>query len=148
MTGEAIPDALDALCDLWSGLAIAGLQVIDGPPWDVSGDFLAVGWDRSDSPSVSMTSTPFTAGMGRGREGFDVSNLLSLWLGDEATSIRVVRRQLFTTYKALTSALTTDRTLGGAVMSAWPSDLDMTPDINEAGQYVDLRFTVHCDAVN
>ena len=144
MNDSAIPDALDALFDLWSGLKLTGLQVIDGPPWDIEGDFLAVGWDRTDSPAVSQTSMPLTAGMHTARSGFDVSNVLSAWRGDAA--LRVVRRRLFTIYQQLTAALDTDRSLGGAVMTAWPSELDMTPDVGETGEFVDLRFTVHCDA--
>lgn len=144
MTGTAVPDTLDALYDLWDGLNIPGLQVIDGPPWDVTGDFLAVGWDRSEQPSVTLASTPLTGGMHLGREQFDVSNLLSLWLGNQP--LRVIRRQLFTTYAQLIAALDANRSLSGAVITAWPSALDMTADIAEAGEYIDVRFTVHCDA--
>lgn len=145
MSGTPIPDVLDHLVDLWTGLNLAGLQVVDGAPYDVTGDFLAVGWDRSDQPSVTWASQHFAAGGQRGRQTLEVSNLLSLSLGDQ--DLRAVRRQIFTTFDSLDAAVAADRKLGGLALEAWATAGDMTADVEETGDSVEFRFTVQINAV-
>jgi hypothetical protein len=145
MSGTSIPDVLDQLVAIWTAAGVAGLQVVDGTPYDVGNSFLAVGWDRSDQPTVAWTDAHYTAGGQRGKQAFDVSNLLSLGLGND--TMQAARRQIFTVFDVLAAAVAANRTLNGAVLAAWISAGDMTPAVSETGEYVDFRFTVHCDAV-
>ena len=144
MSGAKVADAVDALVDLWTGAGVSGLQVVDGAPYDVTGDFLTVGWTRV-GPSVSGKVAHFDRTGMRGQEAFEVACLLSLGLGN--VDMRAVRRQLFTTYDALAAALAADRTLGGAVMQAWIGTYDLVPVIDETGEFIDLAFSVACAAV-
>lgn len=145
MTGTVVPDALAALVDLFAGANITGLTVVDGPPYDVPNNFLAVGWDRSGNPAVTGIAAHFTAGGARGQEAFEVSCLLSLALGN--TDMRALRQQIFTTYNTLAGLLVNDRRLGGVVLEAWISAYDLIPAVGETGDDVDFRFTVRCTAV-
>lgn len=145
MTGTAVADATDALIDLWTAANIAGLQIVDGAPYDVQGSFLAVGWTRDGQPGTTGLFSQFTAALSREREQFDVNCLLSLWLGDQ--SMRVVRRNIVTTLQQLESVVAANRTLNGAVMLARFTNYGVTTDVGETGGFVDHRFTVHCDAV-
>lgn len=144
MTGSAVPDALAALTALWAGLNIATLQVGDGPIYDPEIDFLAVGWDRSEQPSVIAQAANNDAGAMSTAEQFDVSCLLSMWAGN--SDVPTIRDAIFDVFAALKAALAADRQLGGLVDSTWITTYDYTPDAGEAGDQVDLRFTVHVGA--
>lgn len=138
-----IPTTLTNLTALWKGCGVTGLDVIYAFPYDVDTFWLAVGWDRSDQPSVSAVNTP--EGMRRGIEEYDVSCLLSLAHGDQ--DLPTVVGDLFATYETLIAALLADLTLGRTVVRAWPADYDLTPVSAETGDSAELRFTIHVEAI-
>lgn len=144
MSGTALDDALVALTALWSGLNIADLQVVDGPVYDTEIHFLAVGWDRSDQPAASSTADVLDLGSSSDLEKWDIACLLSLWNG--SGDVPATRAAAVGIYTQLKRALAADITLGGAADNAWMTAADYTPDVGEAGDQVDLGFTVHVEA--
>lgn len=137
---SAVPAALAALVATFTASKPAALQqVIDGPPYDPPNTFLAVGWDRSDQPAVSVQRDSGSAGYSE-RETFEVSCLLSF--GYDDPEVTTVRQTAFTVFEALCATLAADRTLGDVVMTSAVTAYEFTQTLTEAGAIADLRFTV------
>lgn len=149
MSGAStVPTVLGALIDLWDGLRLTAgsqpLQVEDGPVYDPKPAFLAVGWDRTDQPAIIAAASSVDLGLSNDAESYDVSNLLSLFVGN--SDLRTIREQLFATFTQIRAALITDPTLGGVCEFAEVTDFDYIPDEGETGDLVEVRFTVHVEA--
>lgn len=146
MSGSSIPAVLDYLVQLFTAANVSGLQVVDGPVYDVTRDFLAVGWDKSGMQgAVTGTVTPATQNLRVNREQYEVTCLLSLWVGTK--NLSTLRSQIFTTFDALDAALAADRKLGGLVFSAVVSTFVMDVAVEEGGEFIAYRFGIAIDAM-
>lgn len=137
----SVPDVLDALVALYTNLAVADLQVVDGPCYNNEGSFLAVGWHRKDDTAVTGTITPGN----RDVLDFDIPVLLSVWMDDEP--LGDVRRRLFNILDTLDAGLLAHRTLGGLVTHCVVTAFDMAAVIPSSGGYLDYQFAVTVQAV-
>jgi hypothetical protein len=120
-------------------------DIVYGFPYDVGSSWLAVGWDRSDQPSVTVVNDESDLGGVTGHESYDVSNLLSVHHGNEDLPGTVA--DLFAAYELLAAAVALNPTLGvPGVVRARVTDYDLTPNDTETGDSAELRFTVHVEA--
>lgn len=145
MSGSSVPAVTAALVDLWTGVAPTGLSVSDGPIIDPPGNFLAVGWDMTDSADgVAGQSSPADVGLAQNNEIYDVHCVLSFHEGssDAATA----RTELFAAFQLLDQALSGDPKLGGACMFAQIGTYRLEQGVAETGATAFLRFTVHVRA--
>lgn len=148
---STIPAALDALVAAASQ-AWPDVQVLDGgPTTEVSDDVIAIGYSGSPSEAdVRSTLTREQLDMQPDLESYDVSCMASAWRGDARRDGRpdaqTVRRRAFELLAGIRAELARDSRLGGAVMMARMSTLDMVADQTQAGPVCTVRFAVHIDA--
>jgi hypothetical protein len=155
VSGSLVHESLTALVLLWRAAAppimadsdpASGRRgVIDGPPYDLPERFLAVGWDRTEQPSVSAASVAASMSGTQSRESFDVSSLLSF--AYDAAEVTTVRGQVMAAFDAFAAALAADQQMDGLVMQAQITGYDMTPILTESASVLDLRFTTHVEAM-
>lgn len=145
MSGSSVPAVLTALTSLFTTAAPSGVTVSDGPIYDPPGNFLAVGWDMTDTADgVTGQSSPADAGLAQNDELYDVNCVLSFHEGSSDPT--TARAELFTAYNALDTALAGDHTLGGACMFAQIATYRLEQGVAETGSTAFLRFTVRVHA--
>jgi hypothetical protein len=148
---STIPAALDALVEL-ARRAHPDVQVLDGGPTvRVSDDVIAIGYSGSSTqPDVENTLTREQLEMMPDRESYDVYCMVSAWRGDahrgHRPDARTVRMRAFELLEGIRAELAQDSRLGGAVMMATLTTLDVVADQTESGPVCTIRFQVHIDA--
>lgn len=148
---STIPAALDALVAL-AERAWPDVQVLDGGPTvQVRADVIAVGYSGSATePDVRSTLTREQLDMEPDLERYDVLCMASAWRGsahrDGKPDSRTVRQRAFELLAGLRAELARDSRLGGTVMTARMTTLDMVADQTPDGPVCTIRFVVHVDA--
>lgn len=148
---STIPAALDALVAL-AKRAWPDVMVIDGGPTvDVDPDVIAIGYSGSPSePDVRNTLAREQLDMEPDRESYDVMCMASAWRGDAhrdgKPDSRTVREKALQLLAGLRDELARDSRLGGTVMMARMSTLDMMTDQTSKGPVCTIRFAIHIDA--
>lgn len=148
---STIPAALDALVAA-AVRAWPEVQVLDGgPTTEVSTDVIAIGYSGSTTePDVRSTLTREQLDMQPDLERYDVMCMASAWRGDAHRDGRpdaqTVRRRAFELLEGFRRELAEDPRLGGTVMMARLSALDMVADQTGDGPVCTVRFIVHIDA--
>lgn len=146
-----IPAALDALVAL-AERAWPDVQVLDGAPTtQVEADVIAIGYSGTPSePDVRSTTSREQLDMDPDMERYDVMCMVSAWRGtahrDNRPDAQTVRDRAFELLAGFRSALAVDSRLGGVVMMARLTTLDMVADQTEKGPVCTVRFVVHVDA--
>lgn len=148
---STIPAALDALVAA-ARRAWPDVQVLDGgPTTEVGDDVIAIGYSGSpDEPDVRSTLAREQLDLQPDLERYDVVGMVSAWRGDAHSGgrpdARTTRLRAFELLEGLRRELAADARLGGTVMMARLSTLDMVADQTQAGPVCTIRFTVHIDA--
>ncbi|MEV4096970.1 hypothetical protein [Streptosporangium saharense] len=128
------------------------MQVLDGgPTTEVRADVVAIGYSGSSEESdVRSTLTREQLDMQPDLERYDILCMLSAWRGDAyrdgLPDARTVRERAFELLAGIRRELAEDSRLGGAVMMARLSTLDMVADQTSSGPVCTVRFAVHVDA--
>ncbi|MGP4092930.1 hypothetical protein [Nonomuraea sp. KM90] len=149
---STIPAALDALVALAERAWPEDVMILDGPPTvDVEPDVIAIGYSGTPSePDVRNTLAQEQLTMEPDRESYDVMCMASAWRGDAhrggRPDTRTVRERALELIAGFRAELARDDRLGGAVMLARMSTLDMMTDQTKAGPVATVRFVVHIDA--
>ncbi|WP_433520142.1 hypothetical protein ACQP2T_63420 (plasmid) [Nonomuraea sp. CA-143628] len=148
---STIPAALDALVAL-AERAHPDVQVLDGGPTvEVRDDVIAIGYSGSPSEAdVRSTLSREQLDMEPDLERYDVMCMASAWRGDAhrggKPDSQTVRARAFELLAGLRNELADDSRLGGTVMMARLSTLDVVADQTNAGPVCTIRFVVHIDA--
>ncbi|MFI6732113.1 hypothetical protein ACIBI9_04200 [Nonomuraea sp. NPDC050451] len=148
---STIPAALDALVTL-AKRAWPDVQVLDGGPTvEVRDDVIAIGYSGSESqPDVQSTLAREQLDLEPDMERYDVMCMASAWRGDAhrdgQPDAQTVRNRAFELLAGLRDELARDSRLGGTVMMARLSTLDVTGDQTHNGPVCTVRFQVHIDA--
>lgn len=146
-----IPAALNALVAL-SEQAWPAVQVLDGgPTTQVQADVIAIGYSGSSTePDVRSTMTREQLDMEPDLERYDVMCMVSAWRGtahhNDKPDAHTTRDRAFELLAGIRAALAEDSRLGGAVMMARMSTLDLVADQTDKGPVATVRFVVHIDA--
>lgn len=144
MSGSSVHAALTALQTVYTAVAPDGWSVLARRPMDPRRRFLAVGWDNSDQPAVHVARSIVNAAGTQNSESVDVSNVLSVWAGNEVGA--EVEAEAFAAFDTFDAALAADLSLGGVVMIATVSTFEYSPMSAAEGQLAQIRFTVHVEA--
>jgi hypothetical protein len=149
---STIPAALDALVALAQS-AWPDVQVLDGGPTvQIEDDVICIGYSGStEDPDVRSTLAREQLDMQPDLERYDVMCMVSAWRGDahdadDQPAARSTRTRAFELLAGLRAGLAEDSRLGGAVMMARMSTLDMIADQTPAGPVCTIRCVVHIDA--
>ena len=148
---STIPAALDALVAL-AERAHPDVQVLDGGPTvEVKDDVIAIGYSGSENqPDVQSTLTREQLELEPDLERYDVMCMASAWRGDAhrdgKPDARTVRVRAFELLAGFRDELARDSRLGGVVMLAWLSTLEVVADQTKKGPVCTIRFQVHIDA--
>ncbi|GAA4221534.1 hypothetical protein FHR32_005129 [Streptosporangium album] len=148
---STIPAALDALVAA-AERAWPDVQVLDGgPTTEVSDDVIAIGYSGNAAESdVRNTLTSEQLDLQPDLERYDVLCMASAWRGDARRDgkpdARTTRLRAFELLAGIRRELAEDSRLGGVVMMARLSTLDMVADQTNAGPVCTIRFVVHVDA--
>ncbi|MFI8254081.1 hypothetical protein [Streptomyces filamentosus] len=149
MATSAVPFAIDALLEiLRAAPALAGVQVIDGPPTEDQSvsDQLFVGWQPGDSEGASLMQDFAYAGARRRNETAVINCWIDVWSGD--SSIRPRRLRAFELLAVVEDALrATDiapeaPTLGGTVQWSQLSAGALQQSLSDQGSRAGLGFSV------
>ncbi|MEV1245088.1 hypothetical protein [Nonomuraea sp. NPDC049750] len=149
---STIPAALDALVALAARAWPDDVQVLDGGPTvEVKDDVIAIGYSGSESqPDVQSRVTGEQLELEPDREAYDVWCMFSAWRGDAhrdgKPDARTVRRRAFELLAGFRDELGRDSRLGGTVMMARLSTVDVTADQTRNGPVCTIRVQVHIDA--
>ena len=128
------------------------VQVLDGgPAVEVRDDVIAIGYSGSESePDVRSTMSREQLDMQPDLERYDVMCMASAWRGDAHRGGRpdaqTVRNRAFAFLAGIRDELARNPRLGGAVMLARMSTLDVLADQTPSGPVCTVRFVVHVDA--
>lgn len=148
---STIPAALDALVAL-AVRAWPDVQVIDGGPTvNVQKDVIEIGYSGSTSePDVRSTLTREQLDMEPDMERYDVMCMVSAWRGDAHRAgkpdAHTTRTRAFELLGGIRTELGRDSRLGGTVMMARLSTLDVIAEQTPDGPVCTVRFQVHIDA--
>ncbi|MEV4180185.1 hypothetical protein AB0J28_01900 [Streptosporangium canum] len=148
---STIPAVLDALVAA-AERAWPDVQVLDGgPTTELRDDVIAIGYSGSAAESdVRSTLTGEQLDLQPDLERYDVMCMTSAWRGDAQRDgkpdARTTRRRAFELLAGLRRELAHDPRLGGLVMMARLSTLDLVADQTSAGPVCTVRFVVHIDA--
>lgn len=148
---STIPAVLDALVAL-AERAWPNVQVLDGgPTTNVEHDVIEIGYSGSpNEPDVRANLTREQIDMDPDHESYDVMCMVSAWRGDAHRDGRpdahTTRARAFELLAGIRAELARDPQLGGMVMLAQMSTLDMAADQTHAGPVCTIRFVVHVDA--
>lgn len=148
---STIPSALNALVAL-AERAWPDVQVLDGGPTvNVEKDVIEIGYSgETGVPDVRSTLTSEQLETQPDLERYDVLCLASAWRGDATRGgkpdARTTRERAFELLNGVRQELARDPRLGGTVMMARLSTLDMTADQTAEGPVCTIRFVVHIDA--
>lgn len=149
---STIPAVLDALVALAERAWPDAVQVLDGgPTTNVERDVIEIGYSGSTTePDVRSTLTREQLDMQPDLERYDVMCLVSAWRGDAnrggKPDARTTRNRAFELLAGVHRELALDPQLGGTVMMARLSTLDMAADQTGDGPVCTVRFVVHIDA--
>lgn len=136
---SALPAVFDTL--VASLVAVLGSgQVFDGPPaqyTDTRG--LSVGATRQDESVDWQAPTSDLAGAG---ETFTIRCLA--WAGSGATVFKPMRDQVAEYLTAVENVLSADRSIGGAVSTAWISGGTWMQEQTGQGALVTCEFRIGC----
>jgi hypothetical protein len=150
---STIPAALDALVALAErSRPDPDVQVLDGGPTvEVENDVIAIGYSGSvGQPDVQSRLTGEQLDLEPDREAYDVWCLFSAWRGDAhrggQPDAQTVRRRAFELLARFRDELARDSRLGGTVMMARLSTVDVTADQTRNGPVCTIRAVVHIDA--
>lgn len=150
---STIPAALVALVALAErARPDPDVQVLDGGPTvEVEDDVIAIGYSGSPSqPDVQSRLTGEQLDLEPDREAYDVWCMFSAWRGDAhrggKPDAQTVRRRAFEMLAGFHEELARDSRLGGTVMLARLSTVDVTADQTKAGPVCTIRAQVHIDA--
>ncbi|MER7126745.1 hypothetical protein [Micrococcus luteus] len=128
------------------------MQVLDGGPTvEVRDDVIAIGYSGSpEEPDVRNALTREQLDVQPDLERYDVVCMASAWRGDAyrdgQPDTRTTRLRAFELVDGVRRELAEDPRLGGVVMMARLSALDMVADQTGSGPVCTVRFTVHVDA--
>ncbi|MGR6922553.1 hypothetical protein ACU635_50580 [[Actinomadura] parvosata] len=148
---STIPAALDALVALAERVD-PDVQVLDGGPTvEVRDDVIAIGYSGSASqPDIQSRLTGEQLEVQPDHEAYDVWCMFSAWRGDAHRGGRpdaqTVRRRAFELLNGFRSELARDSRLGGTVMMARLSLVDVVADQTRNGPVCTIRAQVHIDA--
>lgn len=124
---------------------LTGVTVHDGPPTtSETPDWIAVGYQPGSTESVSMTWDWAQIGGSRSEETYDVLCSFATTSGDEGMTAR--RTRAIAIRDAIAAALSTDRTLGGAVRIAHLSEGVIHQEQTNRGAAIGFTFTLSCAA--
>lgn len=153
MATSAVPAAIDALLAiLRAAPALAGVEVIDGPPTgDMSAaDLVAVGWQPDDGEAATLAQNFAYAGARRRDEEFVISCWLESWTGDSDVAAR--RTRAFELLAVVEDALRASDvapeapTLGGTVLWAQLSAGSLRQSFTDQGVKAGIAWSVACRA--
>ncbi len=146
---STIPAALDRLVAI-ARAAWPDVQVLDGgPTTQIEDDVICIGYSgNTDDLDVRSTMTSEQLEMQPDLERYDVMCMVSAWRGDAHDAdghpdARTTRNRAFELLAGLRAELARDSRLGGTVMQARMSTLDMMADQTQAGPVCTVRFVVH-----
>lgn len=148
---STIPAALDTLVAL-AKRAWPDVQVLDGGPTvEVRDDVIAIGYSGSESqPDVRSTMTREQLDLDPDMERYDITCMASAWRGDAhrggEPDARTTRVRAFQLLAGIRAELARDSRLGGTVMMARISTLDVVADQSKYGPVCTVRFVIHVDA--
>lgn len=149
---STIPAALDALVAA-AVRAWPDVQVLDGgPTTQINADVISIGYSGTpNEPDVRNTLTQEQLDMQPDLERYDVMGVATSWRGDAYDAdgkpdARTTRLRAFELLDGLRAELARDPRLGGTVMRARMSTVDMIADQTVDGPVCSVRFVVHIDA--
>lgn len=133
------------LTALRNSSALTGIALHDGPPsTSETPEWIAVGYQPGSTESVTMVYDWAQIGGQRSEETYDILCSFAAHTGDADMSLR--RARAFTIRDAIAAAITTDRTLGGAVRLAHMSEAVMHQEQTSRGAAIGFTFTLSCAA--
>lgn len=142
---STIAVAIDGLlAQLSASEALTGVTVFDGPPLAKASEWVAVGYQPDEAKAVTAGYDWAQIGAQRSEEEYDI--LCSLATRSGSTKMSVGRARAVAIRDAVAAAISTDRTLGGAVRLAGLSSADLLQEQTASGRIVGFTFTVHCTA--
>ncbi|MFF7966758.1 hypothetical protein ACFZC3_15500 [Streptomyces sp. NPDC007903] len=145
---STLPAAIDGLVRVFTEApGLDGVTVRDGASVSQARitEVISVGYtgaeDERDAEAVLARE-----GLGgiRDRETLTIRCVAAVLLG--TTDLPAARRRAYELLAAAASALAADRTLGGAVMTAWISAHSLSQSQIDQGAQAVILFTVTCDA--
>ncbi|WP_405149437.1 hypothetical protein OG589_14520 [Sphaerisporangium sp. NBC_01403] len=149
---STIPAALAALVAA-ARRAWPDVQVLDGGPTiDINADVISIGYSGSTTDAdVRSTLTRDQLDVQPDLERYDVMCMVSAWRGDAYDAdgkpdAETTRLRAFELLAGFRRELARDPRLGGTVMMAHLSTLDMVADQTPSGPVCTVRFVVHVDA--
>jgi hypothetical protein len=123
----------------------ATVTIHDGPPTTAeTPDWIAVGYQPGTTESVVLAWDWAQIGGQRSEETYDVLCSFATTSGDEGMTAR--RLRAIEILDAIAAALSTDRTLGGAVRLARLKEGAMHQEETEDGSRIGFTFTLSCAA--
>jgi hypothetical protein len=146
---STVPDAITSLVTLLRAApALSGVNVVDGNPGGSLPDLevLTVGWNGDPDDTTATTGSQRRESMSvqRDREFYEIQCSVAVLNGSaDMTSARIRAYELLAAVGAL---LASDKTLGGAVMTAGLGDVALGQQQNQRGAVARVLFTVACDA--
>lgn len=144
--GSTIPAVVDDLLRRF-GLALPGVQIVDGQPLPdtVEPDTVMVAFTGLPAEeSISSTADRAQLAASPDRERYDVACVASSLRGEKEPQPRRVR--VFEMLATLRGELQRDPTLGGLVLSARMAVLGFTQYQSEDGAVATVQFAVRIDA--
>jgi hypothetical protein len=140
----AIPEVLDALTAIWRTAQPAGLrtdQVHDGPATEYAGtEGVGVGASIQDN-GVEWTEPAADVGGGSAQR---ITVTCLVWSGSGDTTFKARRDRVDAILDALEQTVAADRSLGGAVSTAWLTSGALVQEQTGRGALVraEVRLTV------
>ena len=144
---SSINAAITGLLAAINAQALANVDVFDGPPpvdSYANADAISVGWQSDSSDVVTFTVDWVTMGAVRAEEHYDILCELETTGGDSDVTAR--RARAIVLRDAVAAAITTDRTLGGAVRLAHMTTGKLITEQTDRGVTVACQFAVSCEA--
>ncbi len=146
---STIPATLDRLVAL-AEAAWPDVQRLDGgPTTQIEDDVICIGYSGvTGEADVRSTMTTEQLEMQPDLEQYDVMCLVSAWRGDAHDAdgqpdARTTRARAFELLSGLRAELASDSRLGGTVMQARMSTVDVVQDQTPGGPVCTIRFSVH-----
>lgn len=149
MATSAVPAAIDALLEiLRAAPALAGVQIVDGPPVDDQAvpDQLCVGYQPDEGESAAMSQDFAYAGARRRDEDGAISCWLEAWSGDKEMRPRRLRAfELLAVVEDVLRASDSSReapTLNGTVQWSQLAAGSLRQGFTDGGARVGIGFSV------
>jgi hypothetical protein len=153
MATSRIPAAIDALVSiLRAAPALAGVQVVDGPPTidQADADHVYVGWQTGADTAAELTQDFNAAGARTRDENFDILCEVDAWTGD--SDVKTRRDRAFALLGVVEDALRatganpTAPALNGAVLWAHLTQGSLVQQNTPSGVRVGVTFRIACRA--